>query len=121
MNLPFARPDPSCAKECREDRQHLRSPGADEAAHSEADLEYVRELGPVAPGPDLHIAYPAYGEVLPRVLTSVLQHVMSEQRTAFRVDADGGLKMDQRISGGTNQRRTCSKVLRDCTICAPFP
>ena len=95
--------------------------GADEAAYSEADFEYVRELGPVAPGPDLHIANPIYDEVLPRVLTSVLQHAMSEQRAAFRVDADGGLKMDQRISGGTNQRRTSSKVLQDRTICTPSP
>ena len=57
--------------------------GADEAAYSEADLEYVRELWPVAPGPDLNIAYPVCDEVLPRVLTSVLQHAMSQQRTAF--------------------------------------
>ena len=75
----------------------------------------------MAPGSDLNIAYPAYDEVLPRVLTSILQHAMSEQRTADRVDADGGLKMDQRFSGGTNQGRTSSKVLQDRTICTPSP
>ena len=72
--------------------------GGDEATYSEADFEYVRDLGLVAPGPDLRIANPIYGEVLPRVLTSVLQHAMSEQRTASYIDAGGGLKMDHLLS-----------------------
>ena len=95
--------------------------GGNEATYSEADFEYVRDLGPVARGPDLRSANPIYGGVLPRVLISVLQHAMSEQRTASWVNADGGLKMDQRISSGTNQHGTCSKVLQDCTICASSP
>ena len=45
--------------------------GGSEGAHSAFDAEYVRDLGLVAPKSPLRIANPIYGEVLPRVLTSV--------------------------------------------------
>ena len=64
-----------------------------DGAHSAYDVEYVRDLGLVAAKPPLRIANPIYGEVLPRVLTSVLEDEMPEQRVAWYVDAGGGLDM----------------------------
>ncbi len=40
-----------------------------DAAYSDRDFEYARDLGLVAPDPPLRIANPIYGEVLPRELT----------------------------------------------------
>ena len=57
------------------------------------DREYVRDLGLVAADHPLRIANPIYGEVLPRVLTWVLQDEMPQQ-TAWYVRADGTLDMD---------------------------
>ena len=57
------------------------------------DREYVRDLGLVAPDHPLRIANPIYGEVLPRVLTWVLQDEMPQQATWY-VRADGTLDMD---------------------------
>ena len=71
--------------------------GGDDAAYSEADADYVRDLGLVAADPPLRIANPIYAEVLPRVLTSVLQDEMP-QRTAWYVGADGALDMDGPLS-----------------------
>ena len=62
--------------------------------YSERDFEYVRDLGLVAPGRTLRVANPIYGEVLPRELTSVLQHEIAPQETAWYVRADGGLDID---------------------------
>lgn len=69
-----------------------------EGEHSDADFEYVRDLGLVAPGRTLRIANPIYGEVLPRVLTAVLQHDMPEQRAAWYIDTDGGLSMERLLA-----------------------
>ena len=69
-----------------------------EGAHSAFDAEYVRDLGLVAPKPPLRIANPIYGEVLPRVLTSVLEDEMPEQRVAWYVDAGGGLDLDKLLA-----------------------
>ncbi len=66
--------------------------------YSELDFRYVRDLGLVGPGPSLRVANPIYSEVLPRELTSVLQHEMAEPRTAWHVDADGGLDMDRLLA-----------------------
>ena len=57
------------------------------------DREYVRDLGLVAADHPLRIANPIYGEVLPRVLTWVLQDEMPQQ-AAWYVRADGTLDMD---------------------------
>ena len=62
-------------------------------SYGDTDFEYVRHLGLVAPDPPLRIANPIYGEVLPRVLTWVLQHEMPQQ-AAWYVGADGGLDME---------------------------
>ncbi len=59
-----------------------------EGAHSEADSDYVRDLGLVAADPPLRVANPIYAEVLPRVLTSVLQDEMPQQPLWY-VDPDG--------------------------------
>ena len=64
-----------------------------EGAHSQADADYVRDLGLVTARPPLRVANPIYAEVLPRVLTSVLHDEMPQQ-TAWYVDPDGGLDMD---------------------------
>ena len=69
-----------------------------EGAHSAFDAEYVRDLGLVAPKSPLRIANPIYGEVLPRVLTSVLDDEMSEQRVTWYVDAAGGLDLDKLLA-----------------------
>ena len=66
--------------------------------HSDLDVEYVRDLGLVAAHPPLRIANPIYAEVLPRVLTSVLQDEMPEQDEAWYVDADGGLRPDRLLA-----------------------
>ena len=65
--------------------------------YSDRDFEYVRDLGLVAPGPPLRVANPVYGEVLPRVLTWVLQHEMPQQ-AAWYVAADGGLDMHRLLA-----------------------
>ena len=61
--------------------------------YSDADRDYVRDLGLVAADPVLRVANPIYGEVLPRELTSVLQDEMPH-RTASYVGPGGGLDMD---------------------------
>ncbi len=68
--------------------------GGGESEHAEADFEYVRDLGLVAADPTLRIANPIYGEVIPRVLTSMLRQEMRHD-TAWYVDPDGTLNMDR--------------------------
>ena len=62
--------------------------------YSDADFQYVRDLGLVAADPVLRVANPIYAEVLPRELTSVLQQAMPH-RTASYVRSGGGLDMDR--------------------------
>ena len=69
-----------------------------EAEYSDRDFEYVRDLGLVAPGRALRVANPIYGEVLPRELTSVLQHEIEPQETAWYVRPDGALEMDSLLA-----------------------
>ena len=69
-----------------------------EGVHSAFDAEYVRDLGLAAPNPPLRIANPIYGEVLPRVLTAVIEDEMPEQRVAWYVLPDGGLDMDRLLT-----------------------
>ena len=71
--------------------------GGGDGNHSDLDFEYVRDLGLVGPESPLRVANPIYGEVLPRVLTSVLQHEMPLQ-PAWYVAADGGLDMDRLLA-----------------------
>ncbi len=64
------------------------------AGYSDLDREYVRDLGLVAGDPPLRIANPVYAEVLPRVLTWVLEDEMPGG-TASYVKPDGSLGMDR--------------------------
>ena len=61
---------------------------------SAPDLEYVRDLGLVAPDPPVRIANPVYAEVVPRELTWITQQELPEE-TAWYVDAAGGLKLNE--------------------------
>ncbi len=61
------------------------------------DVEYLRDLGLVAPDLPLRIANPIYTEVVPRELTWVLEMEI-HQETAWYVDADGGLNMDRLLA-----------------------
>ena len=71
--------------------------GGADGAHSEADADYVRDLGLVARDPPLRVANPIYAEVLPRVLTSVLQDELPRPTTWY-VHPDGALDMDGLLS-----------------------
>ena len=67
--------------------------GAAEAAFSDEDLAYVRDLGLVAPaanGGPLRLANPIYAEVVPRHLNYAAQESLPQQM-AWYVDAAGGL------------------------------
>ena len=66
----------------------------EQGEYGDRDYEYVRDLGLVAPGRTLRVANPIYGEVLPRELTSVLQHEIESAETAWYVRPDGTLDMD---------------------------
>ena len=70
----------------------------EEGAYSDLDFEYVRDLGLVAPGAPLRIANPIYGEVLPRVLTWVLEHDVPEPPPAWYVDKAGNLDLDKLLA-----------------------
>ena len=54
------------------------------------DIDYVRDLGLIAPDPPPRMANPIYAEVVPRELTSAAQERLSE-RAAWYVDGAGGL------------------------------
>ena len=64
--------------------------GAEQSAFSARDLEYVRDLGLIAPDDPLRIANPIYAEVVPRELTYAAQAGLVEDATWY-VDAAGGL------------------------------
>ncbi len=72
--------------------------GGGDGVYSELDFEYVRDLGLVAPDPPLRIANPIYGEVLPRVLTWMLELEMTPQETPWYVDDSGGLDMNKLLA-----------------------
>ena len=71
--------------------------GADKSAFSARDLEYVRDLGLIAPDDPLHIANPIYAEVVPRELTYAAQAGLVED-AAWYVDADGGLDVGKLLA-----------------------
>ena len=54
------------------------------------DIDYVRDLGLIAPDPPPRMANPIYAEVVPRELTSAAQERLME-RAAWYVDGAGGL------------------------------
>ena len=64
--------------------------GGAERGFAARDLEYVRDLGLIAPDDPLRVANPIYAEVVPRELTYAVQAGLTEEM-AWYVDADGGL------------------------------
>ena len=64
--------------------------GSEDRHFTDRDLEYVRDLGLLAPDRPLRIANPIYAEVVPRELTWVIQEEFN-QETAWYVRADGSL------------------------------
>ena len=68
-----------------------------EVQHDGRDLEYVRDLGLLAPDSPPRIANPIYREVVPRELGYVLQDSLDVQ-VAWYVDDDGRLDMTKLLS-----------------------
>ena len=68
-----------------------------EARHHARDLEYVRDLGLLAPDSPPRIANPIYAEVVPRELGYVLQSSLDVQ-TAWYVDAGGRLNLTKLLT-----------------------
>ena len=68
-----------------------------EVRHQARDLEYVRDLGLLAPDSPPRIANPIYREVVPRELGYVLQDSLDVQ-VAWYVDDDGGLNMTKLLT-----------------------
>ena len=67
--------------------------------YSLRDLEYVRDLGLVAPEGAVRIANPLYAEVVPRELTAVLQSGLETQvDPAWYLNADGSLDLGGLLS-----------------------
>ena len=65
--------------------------------HHARDLEYVRDLGLLAPDSPPRIANPIYAEVVPRKLGYVLQDSLDIQARWY-VDDDGGLNMTKLLT-----------------------
>ena len=68
-----------------------------EVQHDGRDLEYVRDLGLIAPDSPPRMANPIYREVVPRELGYVLQDSL-DIRVAWYVDDDGRLDMTKLLS-----------------------
>ena len=68
-----------------------------EVQHDGRDLEYVRDLGLLAPDSPPRMANPMYAEVVPRELGYVLQDSLDVQ-VAWYVDDDGRLDMDKLLT-----------------------
>ena len=68
-----------------------------EVQHQARDLEYVRDLGLLAPDSPPRIANPIYREVVPRELGYVLQDSLDVQ-VAWYVDDDGRLDMTKLLT-----------------------
>ena len=68
-----------------------------EVQHDGRDLEYVRDLGLLAPDSPPRIANPIYAEVVPRELGYVLQDSLDIQARWY-VDDDGGLNMTKLLT-----------------------
>ena len=68
-----------------------------EVRHHARDLEYVRDLGLIAPDSPPRIANPIYAEVVPRELGYVLQDSLDVQ-AAWYVDGDGRLDMTRLLT-----------------------
>ena len=70
--------------------------GSDRSSYTARDVEYVRDLGLVAPDRPLRMANPIYAEVVPRELTWLAQDDIMHE-TAWYVDSSGALDTDKLI------------------------
>ena len=61
------------------------------------DLDYVQDLGLIGRGSPLRIANPIYQEIIPRQLTYSTE-VLTAQETAWYVNPDGRLEMNQLLA-----------------------
>ena len=68
-----------------------------EAQHDGRDLEYLRDLGLIAPDSPPRMANPIYAEVIPRELGYVLQDSLDVQ-TAWYMDSSGRLDMTKLLT-----------------------
>ena len=66
--------------------------GAEGGDYSDHDLDYVRDLGLIAPDDPLRTANPIYREFVPRELTYALQQTLMHQ-TAWYLDGEHGLQI----------------------------
>ena len=71
--------------------------GGDGFESTADDIEYVQDLGLIAPDSPLRIANPIYAEVIPRQLTWPTQLKMQDD-PAWYVDADGALQLDKLLA-----------------------
>ena len=68
--------------------------GTEHRSYSTRDLEYVRDLGLVAPDAPPRIANPIYAEMVPRELTDAIQQDLLVEPARY-VDEDGALNLDK--------------------------
>ena len=71
--------------------------GGDGFESTADDIEYVQDLGLIAPDPPMRLANPIYAEVVPRQLTWPTQ-LKLEKDPAWYVDAAGTLRLDKLLA-----------------------
>ena len=62
------------------------------------DIDYVRDLGLIAPGRGIRMANPIYAEVVPRELTAAAQERLANVQAAWYVDDDGRLNLTKLLT-----------------------
>ena len=72
-------------------------PGAVANIEHGRDIEYVRDLGLIAPDAPVRMANPIYAEVVPRELAWAVQERMA-QEVAWYVEPDGDLDLDKLLA-----------------------
>ena len=74
------------------------APGGDAAdIRFGRDVDYVRDLGLIAPGQGIRLANPIYAEVVPRELTAAAQERLQVQASWY-VDASGRLDLEKLLA-----------------------
>ena len=62
------------------------------------DVDYVRDLGLIAPGTGIRMANPIYAEVVPRELTAAAQERLANVQAAWYVDDAGRLNLTKLLT-----------------------
>ena len=62
------------------------------------DVDYVRDLGLIAPGRGIRMANPIYAEVVPRELTAAAQERLVDMQAAWYVDGAGRLDLTKLLT-----------------------